>query len=238
LTKACRKLADAFIVCKIAGRSSSGLLLMRLQLLGGRGYIESNPATANLRDARLLRIFEGPPETLNMFLGSSILHGQQLDEFMKVELGSANVAAILRSTVTQIDSRASEFTVVQLRHGQLSLIAHLVGQTGTWAPVAVHAGATTKQTRRAVQWAQRSFKQMRNRALNEATAASMVLSTSATTETIEVTPRRSAISNRPEREDHEMDLLKVARAVAKTPGLKRFKEDREVTTQKAMACGR
>jgi alkylation response protein AidB-like acyl-CoA dehydrogenase len=40
-----------------------------MQLLGGRGYIETNILPQILRDARLLRIFEGPTETMAFYLG-------------------------------------------------------------------------------------------------------------------------------------------------------------------------
>ncbi len=41
-----------------------------LQLLGGRGFIETNTVARVYRDARVLRIFEGPTETLAAFLGA------------------------------------------------------------------------------------------------------------------------------------------------------------------------
>ena len=41
-----------------------------LQLLGGRGFIETNTLARYYRDARVLRIFEGPTETLAAFLGA------------------------------------------------------------------------------------------------------------------------------------------------------------------------
>ncbi|MDX2064604.1 MAG: acyl-CoA dehydrogenase family protein [Fimbriimonadaceae bacterium] len=41
-----------------------------LQLMGGRGYIETNVVARVLRDLRVLRIFEGPTETLAAYLGS------------------------------------------------------------------------------------------------------------------------------------------------------------------------
>ncbi len=44
------------------------------QLLGGRGYIESNEAPQLLRDARILRIFEGPTETLSQYVGEAVIH--------------------------------------------------------------------------------------------------------------------------------------------------------------------
>lgn len=43
-----------------------------LQLLGGRGYIETNHVARLLRDSRVIRIFEGPSETLAYHLGRLI----------------------------------------------------------------------------------------------------------------------------------------------------------------------
>lgn len=61
---------EVYAVCKILGpewywRATDWLV----QCLGGRGYIESNIAPQLLRDARVLRIFEGPTETLANYLG-------------------------------------------------------------------------------------------------------------------------------------------------------------------------
>ncbi len=44
-----------------------------LQCLGGRGYIESNLVPQMMRDARVLRVFEGPTETLAAWLGARAL---------------------------------------------------------------------------------------------------------------------------------------------------------------------
>lgn len=228
--------AEAFSVCKIAGPeflwSAADTLV---QLLGGRGYIESNLAPQLLRDARLLRIFEGPTETLNMFLGSSVLHGQQLDQFMQVELGAANVAGVLRDTVAQIDSRSKEFGVAfnDPTAGR-RWIASLVGQTATsallWA--ALQDAATRNPSppqRRAVECAQRAFEQTKRRALDEMPAASTLLSTAATTELIE--GYAEAIGDLEQNlggADHEMDSLLRRGPVAKeSRSLKPFKADRE-----------
>ncbi|OHX21936.1 acyl-CoA dehydrogenase family protein [Chromobacterium sphagni] len=45
------------------------------QLLGGRGYCDNNPLSQLARDARVTRIFEGPSETLSVFLGQSLWQG-------------------------------------------------------------------------------------------------------------------------------------------------------------------
>ncbi|MDB5099804.1 MAG: putative polyketide synthase [Cyanobacteria bacterium RYN_339] len=62
---------ELYLACKIAlpellGRAVDGLT----QLLGGRGYVEANGVPQLLRDARLLRVFEGPTETLLVHLGT------------------------------------------------------------------------------------------------------------------------------------------------------------------------
>lgn len=46
-----------------------------MQMLGGRGYCDNNPAAQLLRDARVTRIFEGPSETLACYLGQRLLQG-------------------------------------------------------------------------------------------------------------------------------------------------------------------
>jgi acyl-CoA synthetase (AMP-forming)/AMP-acid ligase II/alkylation response protein AidB-like acyl-CoA dehydrogenase len=44
-----------------------------VQMLGGRGYEEPNEAARLLRDARVFRIFEGPTETVGVYLGIRLL---------------------------------------------------------------------------------------------------------------------------------------------------------------------
>jgi hypothetical protein len=65
---------EAYLVCKTACPELLYHALDRLaQVLGGRGYIESNGVPQLLRDARLLRVFEGPTEPLLMHLGTLAL---------------------------------------------------------------------------------------------------------------------------------------------------------------------
>ncbi len=53
---------------ELLGWATDGLM----QLLGGRGYVESNVAPQLYRDARVLRIFEGPTEAMRDFLGARL----------------------------------------------------------------------------------------------------------------------------------------------------------------------
>ncbi len=64
---------ELYLVCKIAAPEFLWEVVdSTMQLLGGRGYIESNFIPQLFRDARLLRIFEGPTETLCYHLGAIV----------------------------------------------------------------------------------------------------------------------------------------------------------------------
>ncbi len=95
---------EAYAVCKISApeffwKAADNLI----QILGGRGYIETNIAPQFLRDSRVLRIYEGPTETLNMFLGSKINHrAEEFYEFICEELNAPKVADALKFAVNEI----------------------------------------------------------------------------------------------------------------------------------------
>lgn len=85
---------EFFALVKYAGPESLGIALDQLiQMLGGRGYIESNVVPQLYRDGRLLRIFEGPTETMVMFLGSRIAsRSRPLDDFLRQQLRAPAIA--------------------------------------------------------------------------------------------------------------------------------------------------
>lgn len=66
-----------------------------VQLLGGRGYDEGTPVAKIYRDARILRIFEGPTETLLSHLGRCLLSRATRDEIADLfrSLGATAVYA-------------------------------------------------------------------------------------------------------------------------------------------------
>jgi acyl-CoA synthetase (AMP-forming)/AMP-acid ligase II/alkylation response protein AidB-like acyl-CoA dehydrogenase/acyl carrier protein len=98
---------ETLMVCKILGTeylfdATDDLV----QMLGGRGYIETNIAPQLFRDARLTRIFEGPTETLNMHVGSGVYNSPtQLLGFIEEHLHAPDVAEQLRQLVTLLKSR-------------------------------------------------------------------------------------------------------------------------------------
>ena len=85
---------EFFALVKYVGPESLGAALDNLlQLFGGRGYIETNIVPQLYRDGRLLRIFEGPTETMLMFLGSRIAsQSRPLDEFLRKKLRAPAIA--------------------------------------------------------------------------------------------------------------------------------------------------
>lgn len=74
-----------------------------VQLLGGRGYIETNEVPQFLRDARVLRIFEGPTESLRMHLGSLVLNRRAaLRTMVERDFEDHDAARVLNSMIDDV----------------------------------------------------------------------------------------------------------------------------------------
>lgn len=83
-----------------------------MQMLGGRGYTENNAVPQLMRDLRLFRIFEGPTEALNVFIGARVINGgEQILSFIKNTLQSSDVA-------TDVASMASEMLHLATTSGE------------------------------------------------------------------------------------------------------------------------
>lgn len=98
---------DLYCACKTSGpeyawRAADGLI----QQLAGRGYVESNIAPQILRDARVLRIFEGPTEPMHMHIGSRLVHmPEELCGFLTEAMGEARLADDLAEMAQEIWQR-------------------------------------------------------------------------------------------------------------------------------------
>jgi acyl-CoA synthetase (AMP-forming)/AMP-acid ligase II/alkylation response protein AidB-like acyl-CoA dehydrogenase/acyl carrier protein len=158
---------EAFTVCKTAGSEFIGQAADRLvQLLGGRGYIETNIAPKILRDARLLRIFEGPTETLNMFLGSRIMNqSTDLQRFLCEDLGSPEVAQSLMVAVNQIRERSANSQISFLENQSVLRWTYIcAGEVVTLGIILAavqgeFARSQSASLQRAVTWTKLQFEQ-------------------------------------------------------------------------------
>ena len=184
--------AEAYVACKTSGpellwKAADSLV----QLLGGRGYIETNIASQILRDARVFRIFEGPTETLNMFLGSRVLHqSDELHEFLCNGLGAITVSDSLRNATKQINARWSEsIAPFSDRPSAMRWASMLIGEVATSAIVLAAVQGIVNLTpssrlRRAVDWAQQQFDLAIARALTATSVESVLLNANQTTDII------------------------------------------------------
>ncbi|TFW34664.1 AMP-binding protein [Massilia horti] len=130
---------DAYLACKTAttellGQAADDLV----QLLGGRGYIESNIAPQILRDARVLRILEGPTETLYAHLGAMLAQPDSAAAgFIGGTLEHPELAAQLVLTAStnrvatltgkrMFETQAAMTQWLDYRHGELAATAFLL----------------------------------------------------------------------------------------------------------------
>ena len=172
---------EAYVTCKTAGpeflwKAADTLV----QMLGGRGYVETNIASRILRDARVFRIFEGPTETLTMFLGSRVLHeSTELDRFLSESLGAAAVSTRLRDATARINKRCSgASTPFADSSAALRWKSMLVGEVATYAILlAALQGAIprTSQLDRAIEWVEQQFDRSLAKALSDRPIDSVLL---------------------------------------------------------------
>lgn len=165
---------DVYSACKIAAPEFLHKATDHLvQLLGGRGYLENNLAPQMLRDARLLRIFEGPTETLQMFLGSRVIHSPgELLGFIAGTLGARNVAARLQEAALEISKKyTGDYLLLADRNTTVQHSYYLTGELATYAilwAVLEEAGQFDKSDHlaKATHWAKLHFETARQKALS------------------------------------------------------------------------
>lgn len=162
---------EAYLACKTASTELFGQAADDLvQMLGGRGYIETNAAPQILRDARVLRILEGPTETLYAHLGATLGQaGSGALVFIGGVLHQPALAAELEAAVISIKRAAGSGADADntLFASSTALHQWLDYQLGELAAAAILLGAATARTarttapdaqaRHAVVWARRRF---------------------------------------------------------------------------------
>jgi acyl-CoA synthetase (AMP-forming)/AMP-acid ligase II/alkylation response protein AidB-like acyl-CoA dehydrogenase/acyl carrier protein len=125
---------ELYALAKIVGPESLGIAVDHLiQILGGRGYIETNIAPQLYRDARLLRIFEGPTETMLMFLGSRLAsQSQPLTEFLRTYLRGSTVVTRLAEAAEIVKQRHVSGGNGADQPAKVQRMCQLLGDFGVW----------------------------------------------------------------------------------------------------------
>ncbi|WP_424102164.1 AMP-binding protein [Moorena producens] len=166
LDRGCSVPEEVYSACKISGPEFLWQAADHLvQLLGGRGYIETNIAPQILRDARLLRIFEGPTETLNMFLGSRVIQKpEELYQFLSKTLEVPEVAERLKNATAEISDRLRNKSRFGVDHTALRWAYVCTGEVATWAILLAAVKRNLKQISSesleiAATWAELQFEQ-------------------------------------------------------------------------------
>jgi acyl-CoA synthetase (AMP-forming)/AMP-acid ligase II/alkylation response protein AidB-like acyl-CoA dehydrogenase/3-oxoacyl-(acyl-carrier-protein) synthase/thioesterase domain-containing protein/acyl carrier protein len=134
---------EAYLACKIAGPEWLwDSVDHTMQALGGRGYCEPNIVPQMLRDARLLRIFEGPTETLQMFLGSRVLREPEaIERLLSTQFGASDCFERLIDAAQCIEEHAR----LRSRSGnQLAHQRHARALIGDLATIAIVQAATKR----------------------------------------------------------------------------------------------
>lgn len=204
---------EAYAVCKMAApefywQAADNLV----QFLGGRGYIETNIAPQILRDARILRIFEGPTETLTSFLGSRVIYQPEtLKEFLCDALSAPEIYEQLQHTVEQAQYyRKSPFTEgTKTKHWT----AMLCGEVAMWGVLlavlkAKAMSVTSEPLERAIAWTKEHFQQKIAQSFSQ-TPDELVISTAHKTTEL-IADYENAIGNLEQTlpgEDRELDEL-------------------------------
>ncbi|NJR69834.1 MAG: AMP-binding protein [Synechococcales cyanobacterium CRU_2_2] len=166
--------AEAYAACKILApelywKAADDLI----QGLGGRGYIETNGASQILRDARILRIFEGPTETLAMYLGSRVLHTRgTVEALIGTEFNAPRIARALFEGAEQVLERFRAASASSQHHASAAeqpfktqqatlLIGELASFAILWAAVQAvpQIGNESYSQKQALTWAKAQFEQ-------------------------------------------------------------------------------
>jgi acyl carrier protein len=172
--------AEAYLACKATATEALGHAAdLLVQMLGGRGYIESNGAPQILRDARILRILEGPTETLYAHLGASLAKPDcATRSFLSNVLERPALAAELGAAVSRVTeladgaerlfgSRTAMRQWTDYRLGELAACACLLGAAER-SQQAGHGDALASSN--AVVWARRRFNTQLQALLSELAA--------------------------------------------------------------------
>ncbi|MBE9060855.1 AMP-binding protein [cf. Phormidesmis sp. LEGE 11477] len=171
---------DLYAACKIIApelywQATDDLV----QSLGGRGYIETNLAPQMMRDARVLRVFEGPTEAIAMHLGArTMAQSNHLQAFWtdieQTEVGQRLSDAILplntaRQSSSHSEQQSKQRVEQQIERGieqrtERQMSQYQVGQITAWA-IGVAALKHTQAPHASIAWGEQQLDQQIEQAL-------------------------------------------------------------------------
>ncbi len=178
---------DMYCACKTLGpeyawQAADGLI----QQMAGRGYVETNIAPQILRDARILRIFEGPTEPMHAHIGARLAHMPgALTGYVAEQLSAPEIAKQIAGAAGEIwehhQAHAERWGGAQAAKTQ----AHLkIGEVASFGLLMACLKAQTAQlelaaTKRAQEWAALKFRRRYADALAVTPAQAALLDTRA-----------------------------------------------------------
>ncbi|MBE9235321.1 MAG: acyl-CoA dehydrogenase family protein [Sphaerospermopsis kisseleviana] len=176
---------EAYLVTKIIAPELMWQAADNLvQLLGGRGYIESNIAPQIFRDARLFRIFEGPTETLQMHLGLlALYHTSQLCSSFNAFLGITEISDKLQYTAEYCASYLKKQNLSRSSQKKLSkILSQKLADVAAWGFVLAciqkcYQSQPSSELKRVEQWGQQNFLAKIADAMNDNLANDILLGT-------------------------------------------------------------
>lgn len=149
-----------------------------IQVLGGRGYLESNIAPRMMRNFRVFRIFEGPTETLETQLGAEVVAGARACRaLLDGRFGRPDLADRLDQEVAMIVAAALERPATGTRNAARRASYAHAGRLAAWTlllgALSRPSGDPACDARRlqARDWAQTRLSEVLSRALDDRRAA-------------------------------------------------------------------
>ena len=119
-----------------------------------------------LRDARLLRIFEGPSETLTMFLGTRVFsENAELYSYLANDLEAAHIAESLRSAVGQLSQRWNSNYARNSRQDR-QWLQYRAGELAMWSVLQAALQASSHDCTETIGWANARFEPLFESAMN------------------------------------------------------------------------
>ncbi|MEY9860802.1 alkylation response protein AidB-like acyl-CoA dehydrogenase [Catenulispora sp. GAS73] len=136
---------EFFFACKIIGCELAGEVVDRcVQLLGARGFVDTDIVGKYFRDFRVLRIFEGATEAMSVYIGTRILRDlESFNTTMVKTFGPTKLGSDLKASLHDLVDRAGS----DLTPGQRHLLARAVGEVACWGVTAAAIAEAAENTR-------------------------------------------------------------------------------------------